>query len=72
MNSNRSHLVNDLFKEASTLESHKRKEFLEAACAGDPQLKKDVESLLEDDDIPKGFLSKPAFEKAAGRRVVQR
>lgn len=66
MNSDRNQLIEDLLEEASTLEPDKRNKFLETACGGDSKLKRAVESLLEDEQLPQGFLSKPAFEKAAG------
>jgi hypothetical protein len=41
--------VAELFLEARELEPEARKEFLDGACAGDEQLRAEVESLLEHD-----------------------
>ncbi len=49
MDSIRHQRIKRLFVEASALEPAKQRELLDAACAGDPGLRAEVESLLESD-----------------------
>jgi serine/threonine protein kinase/Flp pilus assembly protein TadD len=56
--------VQELFNAAVELEPHRRKQFLEAACANDESLRREVESLLADDQRADRFLEIPALEMA--------
>lgn len=49
-----------------------RTSFLELACKGDPELRKEVESLLASDDGAGEYLEVPALEVAARQMVGQR
>jgi serine/threonine protein kinase/TolB-like protein/tetratricopeptide (TPR) repeat protein len=53
------------FQAAVELEGESRHAFLDQACAGDPELRKEVESLLVYDEKGKSFIESPAFEEAA-------
>ncbi|MGA8090703.1 MAG: protein kinase [Terracidiphilus sp.] len=54
----------DLFEEALELPREQRSAFLEGACRGAPELRRKVESLLEENDRISGFLSKPVYPAA--------
>jgi eukaryotic-like serine/threonine-protein kinase len=57
--------VNELFRRAVALPAGERARFLDAACAGDAALRREVESLLEFDDDSGGFIETPAIAFAA-------
>ncbi|MBS1790309.1 MAG: protein kinase [Acidobacteria bacterium] len=57
--------IGKLYHEAMELETSEREAFLDAACAGDKDLRHEVESLLSVDDRIKDFIAVPAFENAA-------
>jgi eukaryotic-like serine/threonine-protein kinase len=48
--------------EALQREKHERAAFLTAACAGDPALRQEIDSLLEHEDSASHFLSHPPIE----------
>ena len=48
--------VNELFRAASDREPKARREFLAEACAGDNDLRREVEAMLAADARPGGFL----------------
>ena len=50
---------------ALELEERQRTAFLEEACAGDEELRREVESLLKFDSRGERFIEKPAMEVAA-------
>src|SRR5262249_35730166 len=51
-----------LFNAAAELtDPGQRAAFLDAACAGDPSLRAEIEDLLRHDDAAEGFLSAPAI-----------
>ena len=53
----------EVFVAATERESGSRATFLEEACRNDPELRKEVESLLSSfDAAPSGFLESPAIE----------
>jgi len=58
-------LVSELYRGALERDEAQRKAYLEGACAGDEELKREVESLLAQEDKAESFLEKPAFELAA-------
>jgi serine/threonine-protein kinase len=57
--------VEELFNAALELEPAARESFLAEACAGDEELRREVESLLAYEDKTAGFIQKPALEVAA-------
>jgi eukaryotic-like serine/threonine-protein kinase len=57
--------VEKLCQEALELKESQRKAFLEEACAGDEELRREVESLLKFDSRGGGFIEAPAMEVAA-------
>lgn len=58
--------VNEVFHEALNLETERRAAFLDWACASDPQLRVEVEAMLNSHDAAGSFLAAPAVEAAAG------
>jgi serine/threonine-protein kinase len=57
--------VKELFDSALELEAEERRVFLNQRCAGDDELRREVESLLESDDDTDSFMESPAVEDAA-------
>ena len=53
-----------IFQSAVELEGDSRRAHLDQACAGDPELRKEVEALLGYDDRAKSFIESPAFEES--------
>lgn len=68
--------VRALFEEASDRPPAEREAFLTSACAGDADLKREVETLLRSDSEAAEFLEKPAAEAVHaatdGREIVSR
>ena len=62
MDSARWKVVKRIVEEALELESSKRSSHVTTACGGDPNLLREVESLLSDDS--EGFLEGPALSQA--------
>src|ERR1035438_1248153 len=60
--------VEALFYEALDLKPEKRSEFLDQKCAGDAELRKDVETLLASAEQPMDFLHQPVV--AAAHRMM--
>ena len=58
-------LVNEIFHAALAREAQERAAFLAEACAGDPDLLAEVESLLAAHTQPGSFIDAPAYEAAA-------
>jgi len=54
--------VKELFQSALEGEASQRAAFLDAACAGDPSLRRQVEALLASHEGAPSFLEAPAFE----------
>jgi len=65
MVSARQQQIERLYHEALEHEKGQRSAFLAAACGADLDLKKEVESLLGQEDEEEGFLESPALEAAA-------
>jgi serine/threonine-protein kinase len=63
--------VKELFDSASELEAEERRVFLNQQCAGDDELRREVESLLESDDDSESFMESPAVEDAAGNLIEE-
>lgn len=59
-------LVESLFHRAGSLAVVERAAFLDAACAGDPTLRADVETLLAQPASAEGFLTTPAVVRSEG------
>ena len=57
--------VDRLLGEALELSPERRPAFLDKACAGDEELRKELDALLASDDGTQSFLEKPALEVAA-------
>ena len=57
--------VERLYHAAAELESGRRVAFLDQACAGDEELRREVESLLAYENETAGFIRKPAIEVVA-------
>jgi hypothetical protein len=67
MNPERHRRIGELFDAALKLGYSRRAEFLQHACAGDDELRREVESLLDSHERVDDLLSTPAFEVAAIR-----
>ena len=61
--------VNEIFHAALAQDAPERAAFLSGACAGDPELLAEVESLLAAHAQPGDFIDAPAYEAAAGLLV---
>src|SRR5215475_229472 len=62
--------VEELLQGALELDQSRRAEFLERSCGGDEALRRDVESLLAQENRVSHFLDSPALE-AASRLVAE-
>jgi len=65
MNRTRWQEIERLYQAAMERERGQRPEFLASACAGDPELLREVESLVALETRAEGFLEEPAMEMAA-------
>jgi eukaryotic-like serine/threonine-protein kinase len=63
---NRWHRIEELFYAAMDMAPTDRSPFLDQACAGDPSLRNEVQSLLDASDKTLSFLEKPVQEAARG------
>src|SRR5678816_2930970 len=54
------HRVEDIFQSARTLPEGEQSAFLDTACAGDPEIRREVEALMEYDRNSNGVLDVPA------------
>jgi serine/threonine protein kinase len=64
--------VRNLFDAAAERPAHEREAFLEEACAGDPDLRAEVEALLDAREHPQTWIDRPALgtaDRMEGRRV---
>jgi len=57
--------VEELYHSVAALQPHERDAFLEQACKGDQELRKEVESLLAHEPQAENFIESPALEVAA-------
>ncbi len=62
MNGERWQEIEALFQQAAELTAPQRRPFLDRACNGDDELRRQVESLLAADGAADGFLEQPALE----------
>ena len=65
INRERWELVSQLYRGALEREESHRADYLATACAGDEELRLEVESLLAQEGKAESFLEKPAVEVAA-------
>jgi len=65
ISSDRWQQIEELYHAALKLELSQRAAFLEEACSGDEELRREVESLLAADAQAKDFIESPALEMAA-------
>src|SRR5438093_805267 len=63
--------ISKLVHAALELEPHQRTVFLDAACAGDKELRREVESLIASDEQAGSLFATPALEVAAGMMAEQ-
>jgi len=77
MPAQRSQQVERLYHQARERDPHERAAFLDQACGGDDALRREVESLLAEDDGVRSFLETPALARGGGmtperwRRIEQ-
>ncbi len=64
--------IKKILQEAIELPVQERVAFLDEACAGDQELRREVESLLARSDQTGGFLDRPAIEEVAEEIVADR
>jgi eukaryotic-like serine/threonine-protein kinase len=64
--------IGKLLQAALELEPHQRPAFLDAACAGDQELRREVQSLIDSDEQAGSFIASPALEMAAGLMDTRR
>jgi serine/threonine protein kinase/Tol biopolymer transport system component len=58
--------VDEIFQAAIEMKAEERPAFVERACAGDEELRREVDSLITADEQGLSFVDDPAFEVAAG------
>ena len=71
MNSDRWRRIDDLFAAALELDESALPTFLAEQCAGDPELRAEVESMLRFADTSKEFLETPVFAAASALTTIQ-
>src|SRR2546426_11910593 len=77
MPAQRSQQVERLYHQARERDPHERAAFLDQACGDDDALRREVESLLAEDDGVRSFLETPALARGGGmtlerwRRIEQ-
>ncbi len=59
--------LEEVFDRASRLTGDDRLAYLDRSCVGDPELRREVETLLGADDHPSGFIRRPILDAAALR-----
>jgi serine/threonine protein kinase/Tfp pilus assembly protein PilF len=65
MNSERLHLIERIYLEASSLDKNLRDEFLRNACQGDEGLRNEINSLLAQENSAERFMESSAFQELA-------
>ena len=65
MDAQRWQKIKGLFDAVQTLEPKQRQKFLEKACAGDANLHREVERLIDSFDSAESFMEKPAAREVA-------
>ncbi len=66
MKAERLQQVSPIFRQAVEVPPGERAAFLDAACAGDAALRRDVERLISAHERAGSFIEAPAYERAAG------
>src|SRR5215510_7843298 len=72
MNPDRWRKIQDLFAEACAQQPPERAAFLEKACAGDDDLRREVEWMLAHQGDAERFIPKPALDVAAASLAASR
>src|SRR5437773_5245085 len=62
--------IDEVFQEARALPAAERPPFLQEKCAGDDDLRREIDSLLNHWDRSRSFLSSPAVEHTLHNDVV--
>jgi serine/threonine protein kinase/Tol biopolymer transport system component len=70
MNPERLRQIEDLYHSARECEPDKRSAFLSGACRGDPELRREVESLLAQDPAREGILDRPPADLLEASAVM--
>jgi len=65
LKTHRWHEIDRIFQSAVERSPDERPAFLDAACAGDPSLRSEVEALIDSYEKSSGFIEAPVFEAAA-------
>ncbi len=68
MKAERLHQVSPIFRQAVEVPPDERAAFLEAACAGDAALRRDVERLISAHERAGSFIEAPAYERCPYRK----
>ena len=63
--------ITEIYQSALEINSSERLAFLDEACAGDPDLRREVESLLKAEAAAGDFIARPAFHDAASLLTVK-
>jgi len=71
MTSDRWAEINRLYNSAVEVEEKKRSSFIEEACGGDEELRREVESLLAYDQQAQQLLDRPAMQMAAEKLAIE-
>ena len=71
MKAERLQQVSPIFQHAVAISPAERPAFLEIACAGDAELRQDVERLIYAHEQAGSFIESPAYERAAGLLTVE-
>jgi Tol biopolymer transport system component len=64
--------VAHIYHQAVQLDPDERAQFLDRVCAGDPELRNEVEALIASDEQAEGFLERPALEVAARQAASEK
>jgi serine/threonine protein kinase/TolB-like protein/Flp pilus assembly protein TadD len=64
MSSERWQKLEEIFQTAIDMASGERAQYIEAACAGDEELRREVEALLAEHDEAGDFLDEPVYERS--------
>jgi serine/threonine protein kinase/predicted Zn-dependent protease len=62
--------VDEIFQAAIELKAEERPDFVDSACSGDEELRREVESLISADEQGLSVVDEPAFQAAAGLLVT--
>jgi serine/threonine protein kinase len=65
MNSDRERHITSIFHSAIEREPHEREHYLDGACMGDEDLRREVEELIKSHEVAGSFIDGPAYERGA-------